>query len=372
MIDIKELPKLKRDRIAGEIYFYKERKVKWDGKCLRDVCQYKNCKKRSNFNFSTETKGIYCGDCKLEGMIDIKNKKCIVCEKKQSYFNFEGEKKATYCGKCKLENMVNVKNKKCIVCNKIRPYFNFEGEKKATHCKNCKLENMVDVINKKCIVCNKISPCFNFEGEKKRTHCKNCKLPNMMNIIDKKCNSEWCNTQISNKKYKGYCLFCFINLFPDEKVSRNYKTKEKSVTDFILVNFPNFTWTCDKQIQDGCSKKRPDLLLDLGYQVIIIEIDENQHINYNCENKRIMEISKDLDHRPTIFIRFNPDEYLCENKKITSCWSLNNNGILTIKKSKQKEWNSRLEILKKKIDFWIQEKNKTSKMITIEELFFDC
>ena len=73
-----------------------------------------------------------------------------------------------------------------------------------------------------------------------------------------------------------------------------------------------------------------------------------------------------------IYKIINPDEYLCENKKITSPWTLNNNGILIIKKSKQKEWNSRLEKLKETVEFWIKEKNKTSKMITIQELFFDC
>ena len=67
----------------------------------------------------------------------------------------------------------------------------------------------------------------------------------------------------------------------------------------------------DKKIQDGCSTRRPDLFLDLGYQIIIIEIDENQHIDYDCscENKRIMELSQDVGHRPIVFIRFNPDDY---------------------------------------------------------------
>ena len=52
-------------------------------------------------------------------------------------------------------------------------------------------------------------------------------------------------------------------------------------------------------------------------QIIIVEIDEYQHenITYSCENKRIMEISQDLGHRPIIFIRFNPDEYLLNGLK---------------------------------------------------------
>ena len=73
--------------------------------------------------------------------------------------------------------------------------------------------------------------------------------------------------------------------------------------------FVDFDWKTDKTINDGCSKRRPDLLLDFGYQIVIIEIDENQHNNYDCscENKRIMELSQDLGHRPIVFIRFNPD-----------------------------------------------------------------
>ena len=46
--------------------------------------------------------------------------------------------------------------------------------------------------------------------------------------------------------------------------------------------------------------------------IIIVEIDENAHINYDssCENKRLMELSQDLGFRPIVFIRFNPDDYI--------------------------------------------------------------
>jgi hypothetical protein len=62
-------------------------------------------------------------------------------------------------------------------------------------------------------------------------------------------------------------------------VSRNYKTKEYAVVEFVKNKFPTFDRKTDKKISDGYSKRRPDLLLDLGYQVIIIEIDENQYID---------------------------------------------------------------------------------------------
>ena len=225
----------------------------------------------------------------------------------------------------------------------------------------------------KCIVCEKTRPYFNFEGEKKATHCSSCKLENMVDIKHPKCKSEWCNTRPS-KKYKEYCLFCFMNLFPNEKVSRNYKTKEVAVCDYIKNEFPDMNWICDKRVNNGCSLKRPDLLLDLGYQVLIIEVDENQHKNYDCscENKRLMELSQDLNHRHIVFIRFNPDDYLDNNNnKIISCWGVNGNGICCVKKTKKNEWEHRLNILKDNVNYWINDKHTTNKTIEVVELFYD-
>ena len=174
-------------------------------------------------------------------------------------------------------------------------------------------------------------------------------------------------------KYEGYCLYCYIHTFPDKPVSRNYKTKEFAVVEYVKNKLSDLTWISDKKIKDGCSRRRPDLLLDLGYQIIIIEIDENQHSDYDCscENKRIMELSKDLDHRPIIFIRFNPDDYLDDNKNITSCWGNNTKGICVIKKSKQSEWKERLNTLEETINYWINPDNITDKTIEIIQLFYD-
>ena len=151
----------------------------------------------------------------------------------------------------------------------------------------------------------------------------------MIDVKNKTCNTHLCYT-IIHEKYDGYCLYCYVNLFPENPLSRNYKTKEYRVVEYITNKYDNFQWISDKTIKDGCSRKRPDLLLDLGYQVIIIEIDENQHIDYDCscENKCTMQLSKDVNHRPIIFIRFNPDDYLIEHKKIPSCWTLNSKGFM--------------------------------------------
>jgi len=164
---------------------------------------------------------------------------------------------------------------------------------------------------------------------------------------------------------------CFIHLFPEKPNTYNYKTKEKDVVDRILITFPNFTWVADKTVQDGCSKRRPDLLLDLGYHIIIVEVDENKHVDYDCscENKRLMELSKDLHHRPIVFIRFNPDNYINQDGKlIKSCWKLNGLGVLQIIKTKQQEWEERIHILKQQIQYWTE--NQTDKTIEIVELFY--
>jgi hypothetical protein len=159
-------------------------------------------------------------------------------------------------------------------------------------------------------------------------------------------------------------------------VCRNYKTKEASVAEFIINNFSNFTWNIDKKIEDGCSKRRPDLMCDLGYQVLIIEIDENMHESYDCscENKRIMQLSQDVGHRPIVLIRFNPDSYINQNgEKIVSCWgTTQKTGIIKLKNNKQIEWNERLDSLKQQIDYWSNPKNITEKTIEIIQLFYNC
>ena len=232
---------------------------------------------------------------------------------------------------------------------------------------------MDNVKNKRCIENGCIKqPIYNFVGETKGLYCAIHKKEGMDNVKSKRCKSEWCNTFVK-EKYEGYCLYCFMNLFPDKPVTRNYKTKEFSVVEYVKTTFPNVDWVTDKTVIGGCSKRRPDLLLDLGYQVLIVEVDENQHTDYycSCENKRLMELSQDLGHRPIIFIRFNPDEYILNEKNITSCWGNNKNGICVVKKTKTAEWETRLSVLEQHINYWMDTENKTNKTIETIQLYYD-
>jgi hypothetical protein len=270
--------------------------------------------------------------------------------------------------------MINVISKTCIhpECKK-QPTFNTEGEKTALYCSVHKTDGMVDVKSKTCIYqgCNK-QPSFNLASETKAIYCFAHKLHGMVDVKNKMCKTYLCSTQV-REKYDGYCLFCYMNLFPDKPVSRNYKTKEYSIVEYVKSKYPTLTWIADKIINGGCSKRRPDLLLDLGYQIVILEVDENKHADYDCscENKRIMELSQDLGHRPIVFIRFNPDDYDKNGKKVTSCWGIDKNGICLVKKTKRNEWTQRLHTLEEHINYWINPLNKTDKTIETIQLFYD-
>jgi hypothetical protein len=333
-------------------------------------CKEKNCNDQPCYNLKGETKSLYCSKHKKQGMINVTTKRCLECDIIPSY-NVRGEKPPLYCLKHKKQGMVNVKDKKCLECD-IRPCYNLKGETKPLYCSKHKKNDMINIVSKICLECN-TQASYNNEGQKKALYCFDHKKNGMINIRSNTCKSEWCPTIPRNKKYDGYCLRCFIYLFPDKPVSRNYKTKEYSVLDFIKTKFPHFDFIADKIISGGCSRRRPDLLLDMLYQIIIIEVDENQHQDYDCtcQNKRIMELSQDLGHRPIVFIRFNPDDYKKDGKNITSCWGCDKNGICVVKKSKQKEWLERLNTLEDQIKYWTDPENMTDKTIEIIQLFYD-
>ena len=239
-----------------------------------------------------------------------------------------------------------------------------EHNRRRDQCKECGGGSICehDRIRSQCKECDGSAIC---EHDRIRSQCKECGGSSL-------CKS--CKDVRGNSKYDGYCLRCFIYLFPNTPVYRNYKTKETAVKDFVVENFSNVTWRTDKAVQDGCSRKRPDLLLDLGYQVIIIEVDEHKHNSYecSCENKRIMELSQDVDHRPIVLIRFNPDNYINnDGEHIASCWKTLKTGILTVAKEKKKEWKKRLECLQNQIEYWIDPVNKTEKMIETIHLYYD-
>jgi hypothetical protein len=82
-----------------------------------------------------------------------------------------------------------------------------------------------------------------------------------------------------------------------------------------------------------------------------------------------MLLSQDVGHRPIVFLRFNPDNYIDEaGNKIKSCWKYNKSGIMTMAKNKKKEWEERIKVLQFQVAYWIN--NINTKTVEIIELFY--
>lgn len=319
-----------------------------------------------------------CKECHGKGICEHNLNKSSCKDCNPNYYCIHNRVKR-FCRECGSSEICEHNNRKarCIECNGASLCIH---NKRKTDCVECMGSSVCEhkKLKSNCIECGGINicphgrrkqQCFDCKGvricehNKRKEYCKICDGKGL-------CKTPNCETY-KNSKYNGYCLRCAIYLCPELKVYRNYKTKENTIVDLVKEKYPNFDWVHDKKIQDGCSRRRPDLMLDLGSHLIDIEIDENKHSFYDCscENKRLMEISQDVGHRPIVFIRFNPDSYFNENgEKVLSCWSINKKGICYIPKNKEPEWNNRIKILLEQIEYWIE--NPTIKTIEIIELFY--
>jgi hypothetical protein len=172
-------------------------------------------------------------------------------------------------------------------------------------------------------------------------------------------------------QYNGFCIRCFVHMFPGNEVVKRYKTKEATVVEYIKNAFPAQAMVLDKAIEGGCSRYRPDIFMDCLTHSIIVEIDENQHDTYDCtcENKRMMTLFNDLGSRPLVMIRFNPDDYTnTQGNKIKSCFTYKNKVGLP-KIENEKLWNNRLGVLRNRIDAHIS--TVPEQELTIEHLYYD-
>ena len=92
--------------------------------------------------------------------------------------------------------------------------------------------------------------------------------------------------------------------------------KQNALMDYLNARNLKGSST-DTIINNGeCGKERPDRVFELEDKILIIECDENQHKDRNCEceQTRMVNISQSFGGTPVYFIRFNPDDY-SSNKK---------------------------------------------------------
>ena len=337
------------------------------------LCKYEACITIPSYSLPDSKVPEYCTKHKSANMINIVDRHCDVsgCTVRCN-FGFSGEK-PNRCITHRLDGMINTTRRICEYVNcRVSASFGTISEMKLRYCAAHKETDMIQPYLKYCEYAGCLTlPTFANDTEKRARFCIKHKTDTMIDVKNPRCRTPECSIAVHRHINRGYCIRCFIHLFPDEQNACNYKTKERTVVDYITRVFPDLTIINDKRIEDGCSMRRPDILIDLGEMVICIEIDENMHYSYDCscENKRVMEISRDLSHRPLILIRFNPDAYINESStRIKSPWALNARGISTVKHAV--EWEMRLSALKEQVQYWIE--NRTEKTVEIIQLFYDC
>jgi hypothetical protein len=317
------------------------------------TCVEDGCDVRPTFGFK-DGRPTSCKAHKKEEMIDLRHTySCLDCTKRPT-FNFLGETCAIYCVDHKKPNMVNVlENRLCKDCTR-RAYYgsllNFP-----VYCNDHKKEGMIWVVKKlQCHLCDK-SPTYGYE-KNKPIACRDHKNEDMRDVHHVTCKTHMCDVRPVRD---GYCSRCYIYTFPDSKVTRNFKTKELAVREFLNIQFPNVTLIHDKRVD--CSLYRPDFSIDMGSHSVIIEVDENQHEKYDlsCENKRLMSIFQGFGSRPLVVIRFNPDKY----DDVKGCWTRD------CKIRDVKNWKVRLETLKESINNAMA--NLPQKEVTLLNLYYD-
>ena len=242
------------------------------------------------FNFPGETKGVCCSKCKTDGMIDVIHKKCPCGT--TPCFNFPGETERICCKICKTPGMINVVDKRCL-CGKSLPSFNFPDKTIGVSCFECKKDGMIDVKHKRC-PCGK-QPIYNVIGETKGVCCVKCKTDGMVDVANKVCpgyNTK-CPVRTFISKGHKYCLSCDPNDARRKRFKRDEDAFFDYVKDKIDVHKREYRVNFD---QNETSKKfaRVDGIV-IGDDVIVcLEVDENGHQNYECDEHRMNLVNGEL------------------------------------------------------------------------------
>lgn len=309
-----------------------------------------------------ETDDTYCCyNCYIKNQQKVKG--YCHCGKRASF----GLTKPTHCKSHKNPEMIDIMNSKrrCKCGSGLISLYGYLVDNKPTCCRICKTDDMIDINNYKarCGCSSNLIALYGYPTDNKPSCCVQCKKEDMRNIRDPICNNkEGLCQQSANKKYRGYCTFCFSHLFPnDPLVSQiSKKTKELVVRDFINEHYDGFIHDKPIFLGDGCdctNRRRIDLRKIVGNTIIAIECDEEQHKRYDKDDEeaRYNDMYMVFSGK-WFYIRYNPDIY--KDKK----GHRRNPSTAT-----------RLDALKKAVDNAISviEKAENKELVTIQYLYFD-
>jgi hypothetical protein len=299
------------------------------------------CDKISTFGYIGES-ARFCSEHKLVNMINVRDRKCERCDK-IPYFGYDGES-ARFCSEHKLVNMINVRDRKCERCDKIS-YFGYDGGS-ARFCSEHKLVNMINVRDRKCEKCDKI-PCFGYDGGSAR-FCSEHKLVNMINVRDRKCekcdkipyfgyigeSAKFCMkhredgmVDVKNRICPGYNTECPVRTLlagsehkycvscdPNDSRRKRFKRYENAFFDYVDDKLDIYQREFRVNFDSSETSKtyaRIDGIIKQDDVVVCIEIDEDGHDNYECDEHRMHLVNGELLQKyPGIniaWVRVNPN-----------------------------------------------------------------
>ncbi len=181
--------------------------------CINEDCEIRAC-----FGKRDSKLAEYCFNHKLDGYVNVKNKKCLLCNKTPT-FGIKGSKLAEYCKKHKLDGYIDVRSKTCLKCDKI-PNFGKKGTKLREYCKQHAPEDYIDIKHKTCLKCNK-QPTFGKKGTKLREYCKQHAPEDYIDIKNKTCLK--CNKRPNFGKKGGRAKYCKQHA-PEDYIDITHKT----------------------------------------------------------------------------------------------------------------------------------------------------
>ncbi len=284
-------------------------------KDVGDVCLVgKRCEKcldKAYFGFKIKTR---CSIHRESGMTHLRKDTCDFTDNGKmcpvlASLGYTSDGVPRRCAKHKGKNMVNVTARRCGIdgCGTIAGYGPLFG--RLIHCGRHAEKDEYINNHPKCIVCDN-SAYYSSEIGKFPEYCCDHTKPGYVNVVERRCVT--CGTEDRIPGDQVDCYAC--RGFKDDNVRHKKEYAVKALLDHHGVKYTQH----DKRVSEGCSRYRPDFVVDCGTFYLIVECDENQHAGYapECEKNRMLQLYQDFG-MSVQFIRYNPDNYKdVEGKKV--------------------------------------------------------
>jgi hypothetical protein len=261
------------------------------------------CMTRPKFNYPNQAgRGVCCAAHKEDGMVDVISDRCAdpLCQKRAAY-GWNGQLK--YCSAHKLDGMCDSNHRLCTFTGcSIRATFGFPGVRPTRCFKHSELGQLAHP-RRPCEheLCTRIATWGIHSPERCEFHrtlvdrdlvlkrCAGCQQPSPVLSVDSCC--DLCTTLLDH-----------VRLRRQREIRAVLDRQSDSLSRYLLYDTR----------ASNCSGIRPDFLWESESRshLVIVEVDEDQHRTYDpsCERARMINLTQEL-HVPCVFIRYNPDPY---------------------------------------------------------------